>query len=228
MVDRRAQSIQYSAGSIQDTLVSPSSANRSSTKSLSSGERPNIDKRGAVSDTLPVFHVEDRFVTKCLSLLVDAAGITSHPSSCPHNTLAHVSAPILRDAVRSMMHYYKAENKLSKDVKYSSLLPIELRDLQVRYKPLLLTKNSEGFVAFNSEEMQVLTVKKPDRNKKELHFAMFSCLLQVDPEGICGKTLSSLARKGPGKEGCSRKPGIPCGGPANCRENPADRVCDFF
>ncbi len=181
------------------------------------------------TDKTSIFEIEDRFVAKCLSFLLDASGITPHPSSCPHKTLGSVPAPLLRDAIRSMMDEFKRSNELAgKDIKYSSLLPQELRDRRVRYCPLVLKQCRTGFSVSGDGKVQVLTVRKPDRNKKELHFVIFSALLQVDPNGICYNNLSALAKEGLGRSGCPRRPGVGCGGPENCRERAANKYCEFF
>ncbi len=176
-----------------------------------------------------ILEIEQDSTAKCLSLLLDASGITSHPSCYRYRKLSHVPAPVLKMVIRNMMEKYKAQVKTSgKDVKYSSLLPTELRGRRVEYTSPVLVRKGPSCYFSNSVSEAVLTVKKPDRNKKETHFAMFSALIQIDPGGICFKELHALAEEGIRLSGCDRKPGIPCGGPQSCNELDVVPVTHFY
>ncbi len=100
-----------------------------------------------------LFQIQDKFVAKCLSLLMDASGITSHPISCRYRTLSSIPAQVLISAARSIMDAFKEKNGLSsKYVKYSSLLPRKLGDEQVQFSSIALMRSELGYQVLNSGE----------------------------------------------------------------------------
>ncbi len=176
-----------------------------------------------------IVQIEDNASAKCLSLLLDASGITSHPSCYLYRSLRHVLAPILRTTLREMMKQFKTEvGESAKDAKYSSLLQKKVRDRPASFSALTLIRTDSGGYVSGPQVTTTLTVKKPDRNKKEVHFAMFAVLLQVDPYGICSQQLHLLAERRLRLSGCSLKPGSSCGGPFKCHEMRARPKSNFF
>lgn len=51
--------------------------------------------------------IHDKFAAKCFSLLLDAAEITSHPSSCTGMALGSIPGPALVSLARSTMEEFK-------------------------------------------------------------------------------------------------------------------------
>ncbi len=173
--------------------------------------------------------IPDSVTAKCLSFLMDAGGITSHTSTCNYGSLSNIPASFLIKVVRSVMDAFKEKNELkSKFVKYSSLLPRELRGRHVQFNAMKLIRNKQGYSVLNSNQSVQLSVKKPDRNKKELQFAMLAALLHVDFDGVCCEELKKLSVEGLSDCGCVNKPGSPCNGPEQCRERQVESVCDFY
>ncbi len=175
------------------------------------------------------YRIKYSIVAKCLSLLLDASGITSHPGSRLDRTLTNVPAPVLLIAIRNTMNAYRDEHKVTaKGIKCSSLLPKELRDQRVKFPLLQLRAGEKGYRTLKDDHTVRLVIRKPDRNKKDLHFALFCVLSQVDLGGFCETELEKMAKNGFESDGCSFQPGNNCGGPEFCTEQEKEPACKFL
>ncbi len=66
---------------------------------------PNPDR--SIPDGTNVAQILDENTSKCLSLLLDASGVTSHPSYCHEQSLSSVPASVLAQVVRNTMEEFK-------------------------------------------------------------------------------------------------------------------------
>ena len=208
------------------------------------GQQQTSPEESSYSVPIPV-------AAKCLELLLDGSGFSTHRHIFQNRSYTELGTKPLVDALKEVFKAEREERNSRRnpsipstktaskeDMIYSDLLPdnfrsaIEGETIIVSVPEVFLEET--GKVTVPNYMKVSMNIRKPDRNKKDQNFAVLCTLLDhTGPEGICGKTLREYARKGFTIEGCKRRKRYSistkstCSGShLSCRDNRA--LCSFF
>lgn len=172
--------------------------------------------------------VHPAIAAKCLSLLLDGMGHSSHRTSWEEQSYAKLCRGLLSDPVRQVFNAEKQKRfgneKRGARMKYDDLPPFHLRGKDVTLPIVRLAKKgiNQNYEVIETKRVR-LRISKPLKNRKEVSFALLCVLLQsTGPQSVCDTVLKQYASEGLTSIGCLRKKEssaaatADCGGPTAC------------
>eukprot|EP00177_Eucheuma_denticulatum_P006499 GFKZ01011832.1.p1 GENE.GFKZ01011832.1~~GFKZ01011832.1.p1 ORF type:complete len:406 (-),score=58.31 GFKZ01011832.1:455-1600(-) len=172
--------------------------------------------------------VHPDIAAKCLSLLLDGMGHSSHRTSWEDQSYTKLCRGLLSDPVRQVFNAEKQKRygttKRGSRMKYDDLPPTNLRGKDVTLPIVRLAKKgpNQHYEVIETKRVR-LRISKPLKNRKEVSFALLCVLLQATgPGGVCEAVLRRYASEGLSTLGCLRKKessaaaSADCGGPNAC------------
>lgn len=201
-------------------------------------ESPPVMPNGSLADELSI---HPAVAAKCLSLLLDGMGYSSHRSPWEEQNYSKLCRGLLSDPVRQVFNAEKQKRysgaKRAARMKYDDLPPAHLRGKDVILPIVRLAKNEsdQNYEVLESKRVR-LRIAKPLKNRKEVSFGLLCVMLQYSgASGVCGTVLKRYAIEGLSSLGCVRKKQASssatrdCGGPVECLSLQSVREsCRFF
>lgn len=199
---------------------------------------PHVMPNGNLGEEISI---HPAVAAKCLSLLLDGMGYSSHRTLWEEQNYSKLCRGLLSDPVRQVFNAEKQKRyggaKRAARMKYDDLPPPHLRGKEVMLPIVRLAKNEsdQNYEVMESKKVR-LRIAKPLKNRKEVSFGLLCVMLQYSGQnGVCASVLKRYADEGLSSLGCLRKKqassssAADCGGPTHCTSLDSVREsCRFF